>query len=46
MNLEKLKLENRINLLSERSPGESAKIIKKLERRLRKLEADTSPSED
>lgn len=46
MNLEKLKLENRINLLSERSPEESKAIIKKLERRLRKLEADTSPSED
>ena len=37
MNLEKLKLENRINLLSEKSPSESAKIIKKLQRKLRKL---------
>ena len=46
MNLEIMKIENRINLLSERSPSESAKIIKKLERRLRKLKADTSPSED
>lgn len=45
MNLEIMKIENRINLLSERSPEESAKIIKKLERRLRKLKADTS-SED
>lgn len=42
MNLEKLKLENRINLLSERSPEESAKIIKKLERRLRKLNEENS----
>lgn len=42
MNLEKLKLENRINLLSERSSGESAKIIKKLERRLRKLNEENS----
>ena len=46
MNLEIMKIENRINLLSEKSPSESAKIIKKLERRLRKLKADTSPSED
>ena len=42
MNFEKLKLENRINLLSERSPEESAKIIKKLERRLRKLNEENS----
>ena len=46
MNLEIMKIENRINLLSEKSPSESAKIIKKLERRLRKLKADVSPSED
>ena len=46
MNLEIMKIENRINLLSERSPSESAKIIKKLERRLRRLKADASPSED
>ena len=46
MNLEIMKIENRINLLSERSPEESKAIIKKLERRLRKLKADTSPSED
>ena len=46
MNLEIMKIENRINLLSEKSPSESAKIIKKLERRLRKLKADASPSED
>jgi hypothetical protein len=45
MEFEILKIENRINLLSERSPSESAKIIKKLERRLRKLKANTS-SED
>ena len=46
MNLEIMKIENRINLLSEKSPSESAKIIKKLERRLRKLKGDASPSED
>ena len=46
MNLEIMKIENRISLLSERSSEESKAIIKKLERRLRKLKADTSPSED
>ena len=42
MNLEIMKIENRINLLSERNPSENAKIIKKLKRRLRKLKPDTS----
>ena len=42
MNLEKLKLENRINLLSERSPEESKAIIKKLQRKLRKLNEENS----
>ena len=45
MEFEILKIKNRINLLSERSPSESAKIIKKLERRLRRLKAATQ-SED
>ena len=45
MNLEIMKIENRISLLSERSPSESAKIIRKLERRLRRLKAATQ-SED
>ena len=39
MNLEVLKLENRINLLTNRDPAVNAKIIKKLERRLRKIAA-------
>lgn len=39
MNLEVLKLENRINLLTNRNPVVNAKIIKKLERRLRKIAA-------
>ena len=37
MNLEVLKLENRINLLTNRDPVVNAKIIRKLERRLRKI---------
>ena len=37
MELEKLRLENRINLLLGKSPEESRAIIKKLERKLRKL---------
>lgn len=45
MEFEILKIKNRINLLSERSPSESSKIIKKLERRLRRLKAATQ-SED
>ena len=39
MNLEVLKLENRINLLTNRDPVANAKIIRKLERRLRKIAA-------
>lgn len=39
MNLEVLKLENRINLLTNRDPVVNAKIIRKLERRLRKIAA-------
>ena len=39
MNLEVLKLENRINLLTNRNPVVNAKIIRKLERRLRKIAA-------
>ena len=45
MELERLKLENRINLLSERSPEESKSIIKKLERKLRKLKETSSTEE-
>ena len=45
MNLEIMKIETRISLLSERSPSESAKIIRKLERRLRRLKA-AAQSED
>lgn len=37
MNLEIMKLENRINLLTNRDPVVNAKIIRKLERRLRKI---------
>lgn len=37
MNLELMLLENRIHLLEQRDPVENAKIIKKLERRMRKL---------
>ena len=37
MNLEILSIENRINLLNGRDPVVNANIIKKLERRLRKL---------
>ena len=39
MNLEIMKLENRINLLTNRDPVVNAKIIRKLERRLRKIAA-------
>ena len=39
MNLEVLKLENRINLLTNRDPVGNAKIIRKLERKLRKIAA-------
>ena len=39
MNLEIMKLENRINLLINRDPVVNAKIIRKLERRLRKIAA-------
>ena len=39
MNLEIMKLENRINLLTNRDPVINAKIIRKLERRLRKIAA-------
>ena len=39
MNLEVLKLENRISLLTNRDPVVNAKIIRKLERRLRKIAA-------
>ena len=37
MNLEVMKLYNRINLLTNRDPVVNAKIIRKLERRLRKI---------
>ena len=39
MNLEIMKLENRINLLTNRDPVVNVKIIRKLERRLRKIAA-------
>ena len=37
MNLDKMLLENRISLLRSRDPVSNANIIRKLERRLRKL---------
>ena len=37
MNLDKMLLENRISLLRSRNPVVNAKIIRKLERRLRKM---------
>ena len=37
MNLDKMLLENRISLLRSRDPVMNAKIIRKLERRLRKM---------
>lgn len=37
MNLELMLLENRIHLLEQRDPVGNAKIIKKLERKVRKL---------
>lgn len=37
MNLGKMLLENRISLLRSRDPAVNAKIIRKLERRLRKM---------
>lgn len=37
MSLDKMLLENRISLLRSRDPVVNAKIIRKLERRLRKL---------
>jgi hypothetical protein len=37
MNLDKMLLENRISLLRSRDPVLNAKIIRKLERRLRKM---------
>ena len=37
MNLDKMLLENRISLLRSRDPVVNAKIIRKLERRLRKM---------
>lgn len=40
MNLKKSLLENRISLLKSKDPVMNAKIIKKLERRLRKLNGD------
>ena len=39
MNVEKMLLENRIMLLRGRTGRENGKIIKKLERRLRQLNA-------
>ena len=38
MNLDKMLLENRISLLSSRDPVGNAAIIRKLKRRLRKME--------
>ena len=46
MNVERLKIENRINLLLERSPEESRNIVKKLERKLRKLDEIEKNSEN
>jgi cell division protein FtsB len=40
----KLALENRINLLTER--GENASIVNKLQRQLRKLEAEYAAYQD
>lgn len=37
MNLDKMLLENRISLLRSRDPVVNAKIIRRLERRLRKM---------
>ncbi len=37
MNLDKMLLENRISLLRSRDPVVNANIIRKLERRLRKI---------
>ena len=37
MNLDKMLLENRISLLRSHDPVVNAKIIRKLERRLRKM---------
>jgi hypothetical protein len=37
MSLDKMLLENRISLLRSRDPVVNAKIIRKLERRLRKM---------
>ena len=37
MSLDKMLLENRISLLRSRNPVVNAKIIRKLERRLRKM---------
>jgi hypothetical protein len=37
MDLDKMLLENRISLLRSRDPVVNAKIIRKLERRLRKM---------
>lgn len=37
MNLDKMLLENRISLLRSRDPVANANIIRKLERRLRKM---------
>lgn len=37
MNLDKMLLENRISLLRSRDPVVNANIIRKLERRLRKM---------
>lgn len=38
MNIDKMLLENRISLLRSKDPVMNAKIIRKLERRLRNLE--------
>lgn len=38
MNLDKMLLENRISLLRSRDPVVNANIIRKLERRLRKMD--------
>lgn len=37
MELERMLLENRIHILTQRDPVRNAKIIKKLERRVRNL---------
>ena len=46
MELERLKLENRINLLSERTNKENGSIVRKLKRKLRKLNESSTVSSE